>query len=115
MSVNELLEDEDCFYIASELLEGGELFDRIVEKGNFSEENAAHVLMQVLQAICYMHNKNIAHRDLKPENILLEFNDADKLDVKISDFGFACFFDPQNGLDTVLGSAMYMAPEIILK
>lgn len=115
MCVNEILEDEDCFYIASELLEGGELFDRIVEQGNFSEEKSAFVLIQVLQAINYMHNKNIAHRDLKPENILLESKDLDKLDVKISDFGFACFFDPKNGLDTVLGSAMYMAPEIILK
>jgi serine/threonine protein kinase len=60
-----------------------------------------------------MHNKNIIHRDLKPENILLEFKEKNKLDIKISDFGFSCFFDPQTGLDTVLGSPLYMAPEII--
>lgn len=62
-----------------------------------------------------MHKKKIVHRDLKPENILLESKERGKLDVKISDFGFACFFDPENGLETVLGSALYMAPEIILK
>jgi serine/threonine protein kinase len=60
-----------------------------------------------------MHQKNITHRDLKPENILLEFKDKDKLEIKISDFGFSCFFDPKDGLDLVLGSPLYMAPEII--
>ena len=113
MSVNELLEDDECFYIACELLQGGELFDLLVDVQKFSEEQSAYLLNQVLGAISYMHSKNMAHRDLKPENILLESSEDGKLEVKISDFGFACFFDPKNGLDTVLGSAMYMAPEII--
>lgn len=60
-----------------------------------------------------MHKKHIAHRDLKPENILLESKSLKKLDVKITDFGFSCFFDPKEGLDLVLGSPLYMAPEII--
>jgi calcium-dependent protein kinase len=41
-----------------------------------------------------MHKKNITHRDLKPENILLESKEKNNLDIKISDFGFSCFFDP---------------------
>ena len=57
--------------------------------------------------------KNITHRDLKPENILLESKDKENLDVKIADFGFSCIFDPHEGLDLVLGSPLYMAPEII--
>ena len=60
-----------------------------------------------------MHRKNITHRDLKPENILLESKDVNKLGIKIADFGFSCFFDPDKGLDLVLGSPLYMAPEII--
>lgn len=60
-----------------------------------------------------MHRQNITHRDLKPENILLESRDLDNLDVKIADFGFSCCFDPEQGLDLVLGSPLYMAPEII--
>jgi len=60
-----------------------------------------------------MHGKNVTHRDLKPENILLESKDKDNLDVKIADFGFSCIFDPEIGLDLVLGSPLYMAPEII--
>ena len=50
---------------------------------------------------------------MKPENILLESKDVNNLTVKISDFGFSCFFDPEKGLDLVLGSPLYMAPEII--
>lgn len=60
-----------------------------------------------------MHKMNITHRDLKPENILLESKDIENLDVKIADFGFSCCFDPEIGLDLVLGSPLYMAPEII--
>mmetsp|Transcript_34635 Transcript_34635/g.52970 ORF Transcript_34635/g.52970 Transcript_34635/m.52970 type:complete len:268 (+) Transcript_34635:26-829(+) len=113
MSVNELLEDDNNFYIVTELLEGGELFDRIIEEQQFDEQKAAYLLKQVLLAINYMHQKNITHRDLKPENILLESKDKKKLEVKISDFGFSCFFEPTDGLDLVLGSPLYMAPEII--
>lgn len=53
------------------------------------------------------------YRDLKPENILLEDADLDNFDLKITDFGFACFFNPKQGLKDVLGSPLYMAPEII--
>ena len=60
-----------------------------------------------------MHGKSIAHRDLKPENILLDSTDVRKLDIKITDFGFSCFFDPAEGLDLQLGSPLYMAPEVI--
>ena len=61
-----------------------------------------------------INNNAIIYRDLKPENILLESKDRNNLDIKISDFGFSCFFDPKKGLDLVLGSHMYMAPELIL-
>ena len=61
----------------------------------------------------HCHDNGIIHHDLKPENILLESKDLDNLDVKIDDFGFSCFFDPDKGLDLVLGSPLYMAPEII--
>ena len=63
-----------------------------------------------------MHKKNIAHRDIKPENILLASRDSDKIELKITDFGFAKCYDPQEGgLTETLGSPLYMAPEIIKK
>ena len=64
-----------------------------------------------------MHNKNIVHRDIKPENILLSSKDINNLDVKITDFGFAKCFDPDDfeGFEEILGSPVYMAPEIVKK
>ena len=64
-----------------------------------------------------MHQKNIIHRDIKPENILFESKDPTNITVKITDFGFAKCYDPNNfsGLDEVLGSPLYMAPEIVKK
>ena len=49
---------------------GGELFDRIVEKGSYSEKDAADLIKQVLSAVAYMHEEGVVHRDLKPENLL---------------------------------------------
>lgn len=63
-----------------------------------------------------MHEQDICHRDIKPENILLspeESTEPDKLTIKLTDFGFACFYRPERGLKQVLGSPLYMAPEIV--
>lgn len=58
-------------YLVMELLQGGELFDRILEKRTFTEKEARNVTRGLLQALSYMHSRSIAHRDLKPENLLL--------------------------------------------
>ena len=78
----------------SELVKGGELYDRICQIKKFSERDAATIIQQVLLSLNYMHTKSVAHRDIKPENILMESKDLDNLNVKITDFGFACWFDP---------------------
>ena len=109
----EMMEDDVNYYIVTELLEGGELFDRLIEQGNFTERKAADIVQQVALALNYMHSQNIAHRDLKPENVLLESKNRDTVEVKLADFGFSCFFDPKQGLELVLGSPLYMAPELI--
>ena len=59
-----------------------------------------------------MHQQNIVHRDIKPENILIQKND-DEVVLKLTDFGFAVFFNQEKGLKKVLGSTLYMAPEIV--
>ena len=68
-----------------EYCDDGELFDRMMDVQKFTEIQAAGILKQVLLAINYMHNKNIAHRDLKPENILLVSEDPISFDLKIAD------------------------------
>lgn len=62
-----------------------------------------------------MHQRNITHRDIKPENILMQQEDSESLSLKMTDFGFASFYNPKKGLDEVLGSPLYMAPEIVAR
>ena len=67
-----------------------------------------------------MHENNppLVHRDIKPENILVvpeEAIDGHSINVKLTDFGFACFFKPEQGLKTFCGSPLYMAPELTKK
>lgn len=69
----------------TELCKGGELFDQITAKGSYSENDAAHVIEQVLKAVAYCHSKGIVHRDLKPENILFDADQDNSL--KLIDFG----------------------------
>lgn len=69
-----------------ELVEGSELFDRIVDKGYYSEKHAVNIVKQILSAVSYLHQIGIAHRDLKPENLLCSGSDENEI-VKIADFG----------------------------
>ena len=92
MSIFELLEDDENYYVVSEFIRGGELFDRIVNLKQFNEAKASYVIYQILLALNYIHKMGIMHRDLKPENILLESPDPEVLNVKLSDFGFATFY-----------------------
>lgn len=114
--VFELLQDETSFYIVTELVRGGELYDHIIKVKRVSEAQAADILRQILLAVNYMHQQSIVHRDIKPENILLapeEQASPAKLNLKLTDFGFACFYRRERGLRQVLGSPLYMAPEIV--
>jgi calcium-dependent protein kinase len=94
MKVYEILEDDGRYYIISELMSGGELYDRIIEKQKFSEQDCASIVVQILRGLNYMHCQNIVHRDIKPENILMQTKDSQNLNLKITDFGFAKCYDP---------------------
>lgn len=63
-----------------------------------------------MAAIVYCHKNKICHRDLKPENILMEEGDQ----VKVIDFGTAIAFNPEKGMNAMLGTPYYMAPEIFI-
>jgi serine/threonine protein kinase len=83
---------EGKIFIVMELMEGGELFDYVVQKGTLTEEEAAAIVRKVTGALVYMHSKNIVHRDLKPENLLLPripINSSDSVEIKIIDFGLS--------------------------
>jgi serine/threonine protein kinase len=79
-------------FIVMELMEGGELFDYVVQKGTLTEEEASRIVRMVTSAMVYMHSMNIIHRDLKPENLLLKSTPKgaqDEIEVKIIDFGLS--------------------------
>eukprot|EP00347_Sterkiella_histriomuscorum_P009461 403341129 len=95
--------------------DGGELFDQITQCGNFSENMAADIIRQVLSAVVYCHQHNIVHRDLKPENLLLEFKRTPEEgnNVKVIDFGTSIEYSPEQKLRARLGTAYYIAPEVL--
>ena len=75
----ETFDEKSTAYIVTELVEGGELFDRIVAKTSYSEKDARDVMKTLLVAIKYIHNNGIVHRDLKPENLLVCSGKADSI------------------------------------
>lgn len=108
----EVFDDPEYMYIVLELMTGGELFDRIVEKESYSEKEAADTIRPIVDAIRYCHENGIIHRDLKPENLLYETKDESSI-IKISDFGLARFLPTESFATTACGTPGYVAPEIL--
>lgn len=89
---------------------GGELFDKIIEKGTFSEEEARQVFKQMMLALNYCHSQGVAHRDLKPENFLFQNKDKDST-IKLIDFGLSIKFsldekEKKNSMRTFVGTVI---------
>lgn len=108
----EVLKDAAYTYIIMELLDGGELLERIRKARKFTEDEASELFSQIVDAVSFMHSHNIAHRDLKPENILFQRKDSSL--IKIVDFGFAKFQVPSEGMNTPCFTLDYAAPEVLL-
>lgn len=112
MDVHDIIEDENNFYIISELIEGGSIFERLKKKKHFNEKETAFIIKQIVSVVLYLHQRDIVHRDLKLENLLFTSKDPRDLTIKLIDFGFACKLK-DDSMTHVLGSPFYMAPEII--
>jgi len=102
------------YYLVTELVEGGELFDEMQRRKTFNEERAAEIISQLLSAIVYCHERGIVHRDLKPENILMSLTKEGRYRIKIIDFGTAQSFKKNARLRSALGTPYYIAPEVLL-
>jgi calcium/calmodulin-dependent protein kinase I len=111
VKLHEIYDEKTRFSMAMELMTGGELFDRIVEKEHYSEKEAADTIRPIVDAIRYCHLMGIAHRDLKPENLLYATTDPNSI-IKITDFGLAKVIN-NDLMMTACGTPGYVAPEIL--
>jgi calcium-dependent protein kinase len=101
--------------IVMEELKGKELFDRIIERNKFTELDAAQLFRTLMCALKDLHKAGVVHRDLKPENLIYADSAANS-DIKITDFGLGLHLgSPDPHGDSVVGTAGYVAPEILLR
>jgi calcium-dependent protein kinase len=114
VSIKGAYEDQLYVHIVMELCQGGELFDRIIQRGHYSERKAAELTKIIVGVVEACHSLGVMHRDLKPENFLLANKDND-LSLKAIDFGLSVFFKPGQVFCDVVGSPYYVAPEVLRK
>ncbi|KAE8819594.1 calcium-dependent protein kinase [Hordeum vulgare] len=105
-------EDDDAVHLVMELCDGGELFDRIVARGRYTERAAAAAARTVAEVVRACHAHGVMHRDLKPENFLYAGKEEDA-QLKAIDFGLSVFFRPGERFTEIVGSPYYMAPEVL--
>ena len=110
ITLHESIVSKSHLYIVLEYCDGGDLYKYIKKNGKISEMHTKYFFIKIGKGLYFLHQNNLIHRDLKPQNILLTSNS----EVKIADFGFVKKYTAENNmLDTLCGSPIYMAPEIL--
>jgi len=115
VQLKEIYEQKGRMYIVMELVTGGELFDRIIARQHFNEQDARDLMHVLIETVSHMHSYGIVHRDLKPENVLFA-SKAEDAPIKIADFGLAKLYQPADDtglLQTLCGTPGYVAPEVL--
>lgn len=119
--LEDVVDTDKMLYIILELADGGELFEKIIQKTKLQETEARIYFYQMVSAIEYLHKQNICHRDLKPENVMLcSSSSPDAADaaeavpvIKVTDLGLSKFVDMESHLKTFCGTPQYLAPEVL--
>jgi calcium-dependent protein kinase len=122
IKIYETYMDKFYFHFVIEFCDGGDLYEKLINKSKFNEKESAIIIEQVLSALNHCHYKNICHRDLKPENIVFAKKSKhpreldltnDEAVIKIIDFGLAKFISEGNSLKSKVGTPYYVAPEVL--
>ncbi|KAF5200120.1 Calcium-dependent protein kinase [Thalictrum thalictroides] len=114
ISITGAYEDAVAVYVVMEFCAGGELFDRIIQRGHYTEKKAAELARVIVGVVEACHSLGVMHRDLKPENFLF-VNKKEEAPLITIDFGLSVFFKPGETFTDVVGSPYYVAPEVLLK
>ncbi|EPS71114.1 hypothetical protein M569_03644, partial [Genlisea aurea] len=114
ISIQGAYEDTVAIHVVMEICEGGELFDRIVERRYYPENEAASLIRKIVSVVETCHSYGVMHLDLKPENFLFLSKDENSV-MKAIDFGMSVFFKPGQVFERVAGSPFYLAPEVLSK
>ena len=114
--IYEYFTDEINYYVITEYISGGELYETITKIHQFNESKAAYIMKQILGALNYLHSFGIVHRDIKPENMLVEPTSSnDNINIKLIDFGTCNYVTSEKNLTLKVGSPYYIAPEVLNK
>ncbi|KAG1872899.1 kinase-like domain-containing protein [Suillus subalutaceus] len=117
VTLHDYFETSHNLYLCFDLCTGGELFDSICARGQYTEADAAGLVRTIFQAVKYIHDCGIVHRDLKPENLLFRSKPEKTSEIMIADFGLSRVMEENklSMLKEVCGTPGYMAPEIFQK
>ncbi|GMF21217.1 unnamed protein product [Phytophthora lilii] len=112
VALHDVMETAEYVYIIMELAEGGELFQALIDEGAYSEWDARRFMMDLLEALRFLHELGIAHRDIKPENLLLTSMSPKHASIKLADFGLAALVEESSLLSNGRMTWAYCAPEV---
>lgn len=116
INITDFYSSPETYHIIMELARGGDVFDRLAKRKQYTERHARDLARRMLQSIQFLHERGIAHRDIKPENLLL-MDERSDTKLKLADFGFARRFDvnnPEKSMKTKCGTPAFVPPELVL-
>lgn len=111
MKLHEVFETENSLYFILDLLEGGQLYDKMKAKHRYSPDDIRDILRGLLEGVAHMHHRRVMHRDLKPENVI--FKDNTPKSIVIADLGLATRCDIPEYLFVRCGTPGFVAPEVV--
>lgn len=116
INITDFYSSPETYHIIMELARGGDVFDRLAKRKQYTEKHARDLARRMLESIQFLHERGIAHRDIKPENLLL-MDERSDTKLKLADFGFARRFDLNNqekSMKTKCGTPAFVPPELVL-